>query len=169
MAAALQSPPTHSSRLEAGLRDEVLALFGYSAADLDPAIPPAHAHGGANHLVVALDSREKLAAMAYDFETGRNLMRRENLITIMFVQAESARLFHSRNPFASGGVYEDPATGAAAAAFAGYLRDLGWAHGGSIEIVQGEDMGSGSRLFADIGEAPGSSIRVSGQVRPIGE
>ena len=57
-------------------------------------------------------------------------MRREGLITIMFAWAETPRRFHSRNPFASGGVYEDPATGAATAAFAGYLRDRGWAHGG---------------------------------------
>ncbi|MEJ1976900.1 MAG: PhzF family phenazine biosynthesis protein [Acetobacteraceae bacterium] len=55
--------------------------------------------------------------------------------------AETPRRFQVRNPFASGGVYEDPATGAAAAAFAGYLRAIGWPHGGSIEIVQGEDMG----------------------------
>ncbi|WP_195828580.1 PhzF family phenazine biosynthesis protein, partial [Bordetella pertussis] len=33
---------------------------------------------------------------------------------------------HARNAFAAGGVYEDPATGAAAAALAGHLRDSGW-------------------------------------------
>ena len=33
--------------------------------------------------------------------------------------------FRSRNPFPPGGVVEDPATGAAAAAFGGYLRELG--------------------------------------------
>ncbi len=169
MSAALQSPPTFSSRLEDEPRDEVLALFGYRTADLDPAIPPARAHGGANHFVIALDSRAKLAAMTYELEAGRELMRREKLITIMLVRAETARLFHSRNPFASGGVYEDPATGAATAAFAGYLRDLGWPHGGSIAIVQGEDMGSGSRLHAEIGDEPGGSIRVSGRVRPLEE
>ena len=31
------------------------------------------------------------------------------------VFAESPRLFHTRNPFAFGGVYEDPATGASSA------------------------------------------------------
>ncbi len=169
MSAALQSPPTSSATLEPDLRDDVLALFGYRAADLDPALPPARAQAGANHFVLTLNSREKLAAMAYEFEAGRDLMRREQLITIMFAFAETPRRFHSRNPFASGGVYEDPATGAATAAFAGYLRDLGWAHGGSIEIIQGKDMGSGSRLYAEIGDEPGSSIRVSGRVRPIEE
>ena len=63
----------------------------------------------------------------------------------------------------------DPATGAATAAFAGYLRDIDWPHGGSIEIIQGEDMGSRSRLHAVIPSAPGSSIRVSGATRIIAE
>ena len=53
----------------------------------------------------------------------------------------------------------------AAAALAGYLRDLGWPHGGAIEIVQGEDMGARSRLRAEIGPEPGGSIRVSGKAR----
>ena len=169
MTAALQSPPTHSSPLDERLRGETLALFGYDDSALDPELPPARAHGGADHLVFALNSRAALGAMAYDLDAGRELMRREGLITIMFAWAETPRLFHSRNPFASGGVYEDPATGAATAAFAGYLRDRGWAHGGAIDIVQGQDMGSRSLLRAEIGPEPGGSIRVSGGVRLIGE
>ena len=94
-------------------------------------------------------------------------MNREGLITILFAWAESAQFFHTRNPFASGGVFEDPATGAATAAFAGYLRDIGWPHEGSIEIVQGEDMGSRSRLYATIPSTTASSIRVSGAARFI--
>ena len=90
-------------------------------------------------------------------------------MTLQLIWRESDSLFHSRNPFASGGVYEDPATGAATAAFAGYLRDLGWDHGGAIDIVQGEDMGARSRLRAEIGEPAGSSIRVSGLVRSLEE
>ena len=62
-------------------------------------------------------------------------------------------------------MYEDPATGAAAAALAGYLRDLGWPHGGAIDIVQGEDMGMKSLLRAEILPVAGESIRVSGTAR----
>ncbi|RWM41202.1 PhzF family phenazine biosynthesis protein [Mesorhizobium sp.] len=163
--AALQSPPTRSKPAPPGLVSEMLALFGYAASDLDPAIPPALIHGGSDHFVLALRSREALAAMTYDFKHGQVLMRREGLVTILLACAETPRLFHTRNPFASGGVYEDPATGAATAAFAGYLRDLDWPHGGSIDIVQGEDMGIRSRLHADIPPTPGSSIRVSGTAR----
>jgi PhzF family phenazine biosynthesis protein len=164
-AAALQSPPTRSRPASSELVGEALSLFGYQPGDLDPAIPPALIHGGADHLVLALKSREALAAMAYDLKKGQSFMRREGLVTILLGYAETPRLFHTRNPFASGGVYEDPATGAATAAFAGYLRDLGWPHGGAIDIVQGEDMGMRSRLHADIPSAPGSSIRVSGTAR----
>ena len=39
--------------------------------------------------------------------------------------AHSPLVFSARDPFPPGGVVEDPATGAAAAAFAGYLRALG--------------------------------------------
>jgi PhzF family phenazine biosynthesis protein len=169
IAAALQSPPTRSAPLEAGLRDELLDLFGYTSADLDPKLPPAKIHGGADHVLLALTSREALARMAYDFDRGRALMAREGLITIALVTSETPRLFHVRNAFAAGGVVEDPATGAAAAAFAGYLRDIGWPHGGAIDIVQGEDMredmGARSLIRAEIGDAKGSSIRVSGTAR----
>jgi PhzF family phenazine biosynthesis protein len=169
MSATLQSPPTRSEPMSDALLGEVLTMFGYTCDDLNPELPPARAHGGADHLVLTINSRQKLAAMQYDLDAGRELMNREGLITILFAYAESPRLFHTRNPFASGGVYEDPATGAATAAFAGYLRDINWSHGGSIEIIQGEDMGVRSRLFASISEVPGSSIRVSGATRIIDE
>jgi PhzF family phenazine biosynthesis protein len=165
ISAALQSPPTHSATLPEALWAEALALFGYSEADLNLAIPPARIHAGADHFALFLNSRAALSAMRYDLESGRNLMNREGLITILLAYAETPRLFHTRNPFASGGVYEDPATGAATAALAGYLRDLEWPHQGSIEVVQGEDMGARSLLRADITPESGSSIRVSGSAR----
>lgn len=165
ISAALQSPPTRSAAAPTQLIAEALAMFGYSEADLDPRIPPACIHGGADHLVLALNSRQALSAMRYDLEAGRVWMNREALVTILFVFAETDQLFHTRNAFASGGVLEDPATGAASAAFAGYLRDLAWPHGGHIDIVQGEDMGMRSRIAADIGAEPGASIRVSGAAR----
>ncbi|MFM1692459.1 PhzF family phenazine biosynthesis protein [Aeromonas salmonicida] len=163
--AALQSPPTHSKPAPAELVAATLDLFGYTPADLDPRIPPALIHGGADHLVLALNSRAALAAMEYELEQGRTLMRREGLVTILLAHAAREQLFHTRNPFAYGGVYEDPATGAATAAFAGYLRDIHWPHGGIIDLFQGEDMGMASHLHAEIPAEPGSSIRVFGRAR----
>ncbi|MDG2522449.1 PhzF family phenazine biosynthesis protein [Caulobacter segnis] len=171
LTAALQSPTTRSAPATADQVQAALALFGYTAADLDPRIPPAQVNGGAAHLLLALADRAALSAMKYDLAAGQVLMREHGWVTISLVHAETERLFHARNPFAAGGVYEDPATGAAAAAFSGYLRDLDWPHGGSIEIIQGEDMGAKSRLFAQITPEKGASIRVSGAARlmkPLG-
>ena len=165
VAAALQSPPTRSQPANSGLIESALDLFGYTAADLNDDIPPAVIHGGADHLVLALKERKTLAAMQYDLQKGRLLMDEAGLVTIALVYARDNRNFEVRNAFASGGVVEDPATGAAAAAFSGYLRDLGWPHGGNIRIVQGEDMGMRSIIDADIPPSRGSSIRVSGTAR----
>jgi PhzF family phenazine biosynthesis protein len=165
IAAALQSPPTRSAAASPDFVSAALALFGLAPEDLDARLPPAIVHAGADHLLLALKSRATLSAMRYELEAGRALMNSKGLATIVLVHAESAQRFHTRNPFASGGVYEDPATGAATAALAGYLRDIEWPHGGLIDVVQGEDMGMLSRLHADIPPTPGSSIRVSGTAR----
>jgi PhzF family phenazine biosynthesis protein len=166
-AAALQSPPTHSGPLAPALLSEALSLFAYRADQLDPALPPALANGGAQHLVLALRDRAALREMSYELDAGRRFMRRLGLATIVLVHAQTARLFHTRNPFASGGVYEDPATGAASAALGGYLRDIDWPHQGAIEIVQGEDMGCRSLIQVQIPPQRGASIRVAGTTRPI--
>lgn len=165
VAAALQSPPTRSDPACPKLVAEALALFGLDESDLNPELPPALAHGGADHLVMVLNSREQLAAMRYELDAGRELMKRLGVVTIMLAYAETPQCFHSRNAFASGGVYEDPATGAATAAFAGYLRDRSWPHGGAIDIVQGEDMGMRSLLRAEFSGVAGSSVRISGNAR----
>jgi PhzF family phenazine biosynthesis protein len=165
IAAALQSPPTHSAAADPTVIEQALALFSYTRDDLDARIPPAFANAGAPFLVLALKSRDALRRMRYDLASGRDFMNEVGVVTITLAYAETPRLFHTRNPFASGGVYEDPATGAATAAFAGYLRDIVWPHGGAIDIIQGEDMGMRSRLRAEIPDAKGASIRVSGTAR----
>jgi PhzF family phenazine biosynthesis protein len=164
-AAALQSPPTRSRAPDPGLLREAMSLLALRDDEFDPRIAPAHAHGGADHLVLMLRDRARLAAMDYDLAMGKILMDKAGWVTILLGWIESNSRFHTRNAFASGGVLEDPATGAATAAFAGYLRDLHWPHGGAIDVVQGEDMGSRSLLHAEIPAAPGASIRVSGTAR----
>ncbi len=163
--AALQSPPTRSHAASDALVAEASALFGLAAEALHPRIPPAIAHAGADHLVLALCSRASLQAMRYAFDTGRPLALRDGIGTFSLIQAETPQRFHARNPFPIGRVYEHLATGTAAAALAGYLHDLGWLHGGMIEIIQGEEMGVPSRLRAEITPTPGASIRVSDDAR----
>ena len=167
LSATLQSPPTRSRPAGSALLADALALFAIPPDALDCRIPPAIAHAGADHLVLALRDRDLLSTMRYDLEAGRALALRESIGTFSLIHAEAPQRFHARNPFPLGGVYEDPATGAAAAALAGYLRELGWPHGGAIEVIQGEDMGVPSRLCAEITAEPGASIRVSGDARLI--
>ena len=165
--ASLQSPPTQSEPAKPSLIKEILKLFGYTEHDLDKTIPIGHAQAGATHIIIALNSREKLARMNYDLNTGRELMNAHDLVTIAFIFSETPQVFHVRNAFASGGVVEDPATGAAAAALAGYLRDIDWPHNGAVTLIQGEDMGLRSIINMEIPSALGTSIRVSGTVRPL--
>ena len=143
------------------LVDAALATLGWSRADLDPAIPPARAYAGAWHLVLAVREAGRLAALDYDFAALKALMLRDGLTTLQLVRRESADLFHARDPFPVGGVVEDPATGAAAAALGGYLRDAGLlAAPATLLIRQGEAMGRPSRLTVEIPTAGG--IVVSG-------
>ena len=167
--AYLDSPPTSSVPATVALLDDAWTLFGYYKSDLDNRLAPVLAHAGSNHLMIALNSRRALAAMRYDLEAGRTFMRANNVVTIAFVYSETAQLFHARNAFASGGVYEDPATGAAAAALAGYLRDRDWPHRGKIEIIQGEHLGTRSRLRVQLTDVRGSSVRVFGTTRHLTE
>jgi PhzF family phenazine biosynthesis protein len=168
-ASALQSPPTRSAPLDPSLLVDLLHLFDYATGDLDMRIPPALIHAGADHALLALKKRDALARMHYDLKLGRALMEKAGIVTVTLVTAENAQLFHVRNAFAAGGLLEDPATGAAAAAFAGYLRHIGWPHAGVINIVQGEDMGMRSLIRAEMSEIAGSSIRVSGTARVMND
>jgi PhzF family phenazine biosynthesis protein len=93
--------------------------------DLDPGYPVRLANAGSEHLILVAKTRKRLADLDYDFDVLAELMRDHGLITVQLVWPESSKRYHSRNPFAGSGVVEDPATGASAAAFGGYLRELG--------------------------------------------
>jgi PhzF family phenazine biosynthesis protein len=128
-----------------------LSALGWKVNDLDRTIPPARAYAGAWHLVLAVHDANRLANLDYDFETLRKLMLGDGLTTLQLVWQESPDVFRSRNPFPVGGVVEDPATGAAAAALGGYLRSAGLvAPPKRLVIRQGEAMGRPSRLLVDI-------------------
>lgn len=147
--------------------DEYLDILGWRDATLDEEIPAAFAFAGAWHLVIAVAHRKTLARLDYDFERAREEMTRDDIVTLQLIQRESDDLIHSRNPFPVGGVVEDPATGAAAAALGGYLRRIGAvAAPASFTIQQGVDMGQPSRLVVDVPTTNG--IRVSGSAVDIG-
>lgn len=160
--AALRSVPTQQQAPAAELLDRVLELLDWKASELDPALPPMRAYAGAWHLVLAVRERARLARLDYAFEPMRALMLEHDLTTLQLVWRESSGLFHSRNPFPVGGVIEDPATGAAAAALGGYLRDAGLITApATFTILQGEDMGQPSRIEVEVPEHGGIVVRGS--------
>lgn len=165
--ATLTSPPARSAPLAHQLLDEVLATFGWDRDVLADQAAPVVGHAGADHPLLFLRSREDLAAMAYEFDALRGLMVREGWTTVALLWREADDVVHARNAFAAGGVVEDPATGAAAAALGGHLRELGaLPASGRFTIRQGDDMGRPSLLAVDaLAAAP--SVRVGGPAVPI--
>ncbi|MCL3860624.1 PhzF family phenazine biosynthesis protein [Actinotalea sp. K2] len=165
--ATLTSAPTRSQPASPGQVASTLRALRWEAADLDPVYPVHVANAGNDHLVLSVRDRARLAALDYDYPALDALMATEGWTTVHLVHAETAVLFHARDPFPPGGVVEDPATGAAAAAFGGYLRTLGaLALPARVTVVQGEDMGSPSRLLVDVA-ADDVRVRVTGTAARI--
>ncbi len=151
LTATLTSVPPRVEPIADGDLEELLAALRWPAADLDPELPPRVGFAGAYHPVVAAGTRERLADLDYDFDRLGALMALRDWTTIQLVWREDPMRFHSRNPFPPGGVVEDPATGAAAAAFGAYLRELGLVEPpATVTILQGEDLGRPGRLLVDL-------------------
>jgi PhzF family phenazine biosynthesis protein len=151
LTATLTSVPPRSEELPGDDLEELLAALGWPAGDLDPQLPPRVAYAGAWHPVIGAATRERLADLDYDFERLGALMAARDWTTIQLVWREEETRFHARDPFPPGGVVEDPATGAAAAALGGYLRELELVPvPATVTILQGEDLGRPSRLLVDI-------------------
>ncbi|MGI3183732.1 PhzF family phenazine biosynthesis protein [Nioella aestuarii] len=166
--ARLVSPPTRYALSEPDVQQEVMALFGLDADDLDPLIPIARVHGGADHLALALARDDTVVNMAYDFDTGAEFMSRHGFVTVTLFHRIAPDLIHARNAFAGHGVYEDPATGAAAAALAGYLRDAG-IQSGPFRVVQGQEMGRPSELWVTPHKGQGMPIEIAGATQAISD
>lgn len=166
--ATLVSVSPSVSELTADHLAELLSALRWAASDLDPALPPRVGYAGAFHPILAARSRDRLADLDYDFAVLAALMAREDWTTIDLVYRESPDVFHARNPFPPGGVVEDPATGAAAAAFGGYLRELALVDVPRTVLVhQGHDMGRPGLLRVTIPSGTGG-ISVGGAAVPLG-
>jgi PhzF family phenazine biosynthesis protein len=149
--------------------EEALGALGWASGDLDMGLPPRVAYAGAHHLVLAARTRARLSALEYDFDRLGTLMAARDWTTLQLVYRTGERTFDVRDPFPPGGVVEDPATGAAAAAFGGYLRELGLVDVPAVlELRQGDDLGRPSRLRVDVPAGVGTGIRVTGAAVPIG-
>jgi PhzF family phenazine biosynthesis protein len=168
LTATLTSVAPHVDELGAADVDLALAALRWSRDDLDPAMPPRIAFAGAHHLILAARTRKRLAELDYDFDALKAYMSQRDLTTVALVHRLDATTFAARNPFPVGGVVEDPATGAAAAAFGAYLRALGLVPPPvRVTIHQGDDLGRPSLLRVDLDADPDSGVRVTGQAVDI--
>jgi PhzF family phenazine biosynthesis protein len=167
LTATLTSVPTRTRPAHAAELDAALTALRWDGEDLDPRYPAHVAYAGNDHLILAAGDRARLAALDYDYSALDKLMAVQGWTTVHLVWAESPAVFHARDPFPPVGVAEDPATGAAAAAFGGYLRDLALVGlPARVTILQGEDMGRPSRLLVDLA-AGDERVQVTGTANPI--
>jgi PhzF family phenazine biosynthesis protein len=141
---------------------EVMDAAAIDRAHLDARFPPAVAFAGNRHLLLVLADRGELQHLSYDFDRVLAVMTAYELTTVAYLWPATDGTWHARNLFPVGGVVEDPATGAAAAAFGAYLRSIeAIATPGRFDILQGEDMGRTSQLRVTV-PAGNSGIGVSG-------
>jgi PhzF family phenazine biosynthesis protein len=122
--------------------ERLLEIFGWQQSVLAEKYEPLIANAGNSHPVLVLESIDVLKTLNYDFEALKVICRENKWPTVQVVSQESSNVWRSRNPFAFGGVYEDPATGSAALAFGVYLREThNVSPGDTFIIKQGLDMG----------------------------
>ena len=168
LVATLTSVAPRVAPLEDGDLAKLLAALRWRAADLDPALAPAIGYAGAWHPVIAVATRARLAQLDYDFDALGALMTRRDWLTVNLVHREDADTFHARNPFPPGGVVEDPATGAAAAALGAYLASKNaLPPARAFTIHQGAELGRPSLLRVRVPAATGAGIEVSGRAVAI--
>jgi PhzF family phenazine biosynthesis protein len=165
--ATLTSVATRTRPVSGTELAEALAVLHWSSKDLHPDFRPQIGFGGVEHLILPVRTRARLAELDYDFTGLAELMNRSGWTTVHLFWPESDSVFHARDPFPVGGVVEDPATGAAAAAFGGYLRELGRiGRPRRLTVHQGVDMGRPSELLIDVDPAD-PRVRVTEHAVPI--
>lgn len=164
--AELRSAIGQVTQLADDLLSQLLEIFGWSHDDLASEFTPMISHAGNSHPVLVLESQTTMATLDYNFEALQKLSRKNHWPTVQLIARETQGIWRSRNPFAFGGVYEDPATGSAAAAFGVYLRETGHAEvGDSFQIKQGFEMGQPCLLTVTIDP---HGAKVSGGTLTIG-
>jgi PhzF family phenazine biosynthesis protein len=149
--ATLHAVDTTVGPLDPALLAELLEALRIDPEQLDSTLPPALIHGGNTHTLIAVSS-PALDALDYDADALLALQRREGWDGAMPVVARiDALTFASRNPFPTGGIREDPATGSTAAGLGAYLRDGGHVDAPTtVTVRQGHHIGRPSEILVDI-------------------
>lgn len=163
----LTSVAARQEPVDPAVLQAALDCFGWSPQVLDPTLPPMLSYAGAWHLILGLAERRSLDTMTYDFDALQRLCLEQDWTTVTLAYQVSPVEHLARNPFPAGGVVEDPATGAAAAAYGSYLGALGvLTPPARLRIQQGEQIGRPSELIVELPVGQ-PSVWVTGVVIPI--
>jgi PhzF family phenazine biosynthesis protein len=163
----LASVPARQQPVDVAVLQRALDCFGWSTDVLEAGLPPMVCYAGAWHLVLSLAERDTLETMSYDFAALQDLCAEQGWTTVSLVYQVSAVEYLARNPFPAGGVVEDPATGAAAAAYGSYLAALGVVQPPArLRICQGAEIGRPSELIVEL-PVGRDSVWVTGAVVAI--
>jgi len=156
--------PVVTAIQDAALRD-VLDLVGLSEQDLD--FPPRVANAGNPHPILVVREKTRFDGFTFDPARARAVLDAHAWpATITIAHRLGDLEFEARNLFPVGTITEDPATGSAAAAFGGYLRELGLVEPPApITIHQGRHVGRPGLLEVQIPEhggivVTGSAVRI---------
>lgn len=149
--ASLTSVTPWQEPISEALLTTVLELLGWKVDELEPGLLPMRIFAGLEHLVLPAATAGRLERLEFDPEALGAVMRAERLDTLQLIWRDDEGVYHSRNPCPGVGIFEDPATGSAAAALGGYLRDQGHLDApAAITILQGETMGRPSTIAVEI-------------------
>lgn len=146
---------------------EVLDLLGLGRDDLDADHPPRIAAAGNPHPVLVLRDGPTFDGFRFDPARARQVLDAHGWpATVSVLHRRGPGVFEARNLFPVGDITEDPATGSAAAAFGGYLRELRLVDPPArVTILQGRHVGRPGVLTVDVPERGG--IVVTGSAVPM--
>lgn len=161
LTASFTSVEPRLAEFPTGVLDTLLGLLGVGRDELHPAYPPMVAYAGNWHPILVFADRKTFDSFMFDPDRMRVLMDAQGWAGTVTTLCEiKAGEFDSRNLFPVGAITEDPATGSAAAAFGGYLRQLSLVEPPSrVLVLQGSHVGRPSRLTVDIPALGGIIVR----------
>lgn len=151
-----------------GVLERLLGLLGINHDDLNPDFVPRVSFAGNWHPILVFADRAIFDNFRFDPEPMAELIEAQNwtgTVTTLFALAPNQ--FDARNLFPVGTILEDPATGSAAAALGGYLRELALVDAPArVLIHQGSHVERPSLLTVDIPRTggivvSGSAVRIA--------
>ncbi len=148
---------------------DILGLIGLAEDDLDARFPPMQAYAGNWHPVIVVAGSGTFDRFGFDPARARAVLDAHGWpATITVLHRTDDEHWDARNLFPVGDITEDPATGAAAAATGGYLRELGAVPAsGRVRIAQGHHVGRPSELVLDIPATGGIVVSGRGVPDPV--